>query len=112
MIDLTGESKQYAGTIYIGGTHPAANGGAWMAAVLGFAGVRAGGRTITVKPQMPEKWESIALHLVFRGQDFSVEVRKNEVRVKASAENKEAVLFDLCGEMRECGSGQEIRESF
>jgi trehalose/maltose hydrolase-like predicted phosphorylase len=112
MIDLTGESKQYAGTIYIGGTHPAANGGAWMAAVLGFAGVRAGGRTITVKPQMPEKWESIALHLVFRGQDFSVEVRKNEVRVKASAENTEAVLFDLCGEMKECGSGQEIRGSF
>ena len=31
-IDLTGEGKQYVGTLYIGGTHPAANGGAWMAA--------------------------------------------------------------------------------
>ncbi|KAI7257470.1 hypothetical protein KC345_g10781, partial [Hortaea werneckii] len=36
-VDLTGESKQYVGDLYIGGTHPAANGGAWMAAVLGFA---------------------------------------------------------------------------
>lgn len=38
-VDLTGESKQYVGDLYIGGTHPAANGGAWMAAVLGFAGL-------------------------------------------------------------------------
>ena len=39
-IDLTGESKQYVGTLYIGGTHPAANGGAWMSAVLGLCGIR------------------------------------------------------------------------
>jgi len=35
-IDLTGEGKEYVGTLYIGGTHPAANGGAWMSAVLGI----------------------------------------------------------------------------
>jgi hypothetical protein len=38
-IDLIGGGKQWAGEIYIGGTHPAANGGAWMIAVLGFAGL-------------------------------------------------------------------------
>lgn len=38
-IDITGNAKQYSGGLYIGGTHPAANGGAWMAAVMGFAGV-------------------------------------------------------------------------
>jgi len=32
-IDLTGESKQFAGSTYIGGTHPAATGGDWIAAV-------------------------------------------------------------------------------
>ena len=39
-IDLTGESNNIVGTLYIGGTHPAANGGAWMSAVLGFAGAK------------------------------------------------------------------------
>ncbi len=36
-IDLIGGGKKYAGKIYIGGTHPAACGGAWMMAALGFA---------------------------------------------------------------------------
>ncbi|MDE6029817.1 MAG: glycoside hydrolase family 65 protein [Clostridiales bacterium] len=31
-IDLRGGGKQWAGDVYIGGTHPAASGGAWMAA--------------------------------------------------------------------------------
>lgn len=35
-IDLVGKSKQWAGDIYIGGTHPAASGGAWMTAVYGL----------------------------------------------------------------------------
>lgn len=35
-IDLKGGGKQWAGDIYIGGTHPAASGGAWMTAVYGF----------------------------------------------------------------------------
>ncbi|MDE7439372.1 MAG: glycoside hydrolase family 65 protein [Clostridia bacterium] len=35
-IDLKGGGKQWAGEIYIGGTHPAASGGAWMTAVYGF----------------------------------------------------------------------------
>ncbi len=34
-IDLRGGGKQWAGDIYIGGTHPAASGGAWMTAVKG-----------------------------------------------------------------------------
>lgn len=47
-VDLTGESKQYVGDLYIGGTHPAANGGAWMAAVLGFAGLDYDGGTVHI----------------------------------------------------------------
>lgn len=35
-IDLRGGGKQWAGDIYIGGTHPAASGGAWLTAVYGF----------------------------------------------------------------------------
>lgn len=35
-IDLRGTSKQWAGEIYIGGTHPAASGGAWMCSYYGF----------------------------------------------------------------------------
>lgn len=35
--DLTGGGKKFAGKVYIGGTHPAACGGAWLTAFEGFA---------------------------------------------------------------------------
>ncbi len=35
-IDLVGGGKQWAGEVYIGGTHPAANGGAWLVATQGL----------------------------------------------------------------------------
>ena len=40
LIDILGEGKAYAGGIYIGGTHPAASGGAYLTAVYGFAGLK------------------------------------------------------------------------
>ncbi len=39
-IDLAGGGKQWAGDVYIGGTHPAASGGAWMVATQGFTQCR------------------------------------------------------------------------
>ena len=40
-IDLEAKYKVYVGNVFMGGSHPAANGGAWMTAVLGFGGVQA-----------------------------------------------------------------------
>lgn len=54
-IDLVGGGKQWAGEVYIGGTHPAANGGAWMIAVLGFAGLRMRGGKMTLSPRLPSQ---------------------------------------------------------
>ena len=54
-IDIRGSSKQWAGEIYIGGTHPASNGGAWMIAVLGFAGLRVRGGKLELHPNLPEQ---------------------------------------------------------
>lgn len=66
-VDLTGDSKQYVGTLYIGGTHPAANGGAWMVAAQGFGGIRFRPEGLVVDPRLPEKWKSLSLRVVFRG---------------------------------------------
>lgn len=54
-IDITGSSKQWAGEIYIGGTHPASNGGAWMIAVLGFAGLRMQKGKLELHPNLPKE---------------------------------------------------------
>lgn len=54
-IDIVGSSKQWAGEIYIGGTHPASNGGAWMIAVQGFAGLRILDGKLELHPNLPEQ---------------------------------------------------------
>ncbi|RKP55074.1 glycoside hydrolase family 65 protein [Cohnella endophytica] len=96
-IDLTGDSKQYVGTLYIGGTHPAANGGAWMAAILGFAGVHYEDGVVRINPSLPEQWQSIAFPLRIRGQSFNVRVTRNEVFIRAEAGNRSAVTFLVDG---------------
>jgi nigerose phosphorylase len=80
-IDLTGESKQFAGSIYIGGTHPAANGGAWMSAILGFAGLRIHDGEITVKPRLPVKWNRLAFKVVVREEKYFIDITKDETKI-------------------------------
>ena len=73
-VDLTGESKQFAGSIYIGGTHPAANGGAWMATILGFAGLKLRNGKITVNPNLPDKWSKLSFNVTSRGEKYIINI--------------------------------------
>lgn len=98
-VDLTGESKQYVGDLYIGGTHPAANGGAWMAAVLGFAGVEFDGETLRVQPALPGQWTAVELPLSLRGDSFRLRVSREEITVSSAAGNE--------GALKVCASGSE-----
>ncbi len=68
-IDLRGGGKHWAGEIYIGGTHPAANGGAWMIAVLGFAGLSIENGEIRLKPCLPAQITSMRFPLVLISGD-------------------------------------------
>jgi len=63
-IDLTGGGKHWAGKIYIGGTHPAANGGAWLIAVLGFAGLSVINGVIKLNPRLPQQIESLSFPII------------------------------------------------
>lgn len=109
-VDLTGESKQYVGDLYIGGTHPAANGGAWMAAVLGFAGLDYDGGTVHIKPSLPKHWQSVELPVTLRGDTFKLRISKDEVTVTTAADYSGTLVFSVQGEkespvvqVRACG---------
>ena len=73
-IDLNGGGKQWAGEIYIGGTHPAANGGAWMIAALGFAGLSVRDGTIVLRPHLPKEITKLCFPIELRGRRFQVTV--------------------------------------
>ena len=81
-IDLTGEGKQYVGNLYIGGTHPAGNGGAWMSAVFGLCSIRCAGDTITISPHLPEHWQKVIVPLTVRGQKLRITITRDTVVVE------------------------------
>jgi trehalose/maltose hydrolase-like predicted phosphorylase len=81
-IDITGKSKHFAGLVYIGGTHPAANGGAWMTAIHGFCGFSVENGKIKIVPRLPEHWKKVRFSVVLRGIEHKVTVTKDSYTVE------------------------------
>ncbi len=73
-IDMQGGGKEWAGEIYIGGTHPASNGGAWMIAVLGFAGLRIKKGQPELCPRLPEQITRLSFPITAGGRRLQVTV--------------------------------------
>ncbi len=76
--DLRSGGKEWAGLIYIGGTHPAAEGGAWKVAVQGFAGMTVENGEIRCNPMLPEKWNKLTFNINYNGKLHKVEVTKDD----------------------------------
>jgi len=80
-VDLTGDSKQFAGGIYIGGTHPAASGGAYMTAVYGFAGLSDQGGDLRLVPRLPADINSISFKIKKAGRQYHIFVSKEKQEI-------------------------------
>ena len=80
-VDLTGDSKQFAGGIYIGGTHPAASGGAYMTAVYGFAGLSDQGGDLRLAPRLPADINSISFKIKKAGRQYHIFVSKEKQEI-------------------------------
>ena len=90
-VDLTGDTKQYLGSQYIGGTHPAANGGAWNTAILGFAGVSFTNDTLDISPRLPKNWDSLAFKLNWKGDKLGIKITANQVKIEGITNSKVTV---------------------
>lgn len=82
-VDLTGDTKQYVGDLYIGGTHPAANGGSWNTAIFGFGGVSYTEDTLDISPSLPGKWQSLQFKLLWKGIRLTVCISGGNVEISA-----------------------------
>ena len=82
-VDLNGSTRQYLGSLYIGGTHPAANGGSWNTAIYGFAGVSYKDGILDISPNIPDKWQSLSFKLLWQGVRLTVVIGKSGVKVSA-----------------------------
>ena len=81
-VDLTGDTKQYVGSLYIGGTHPAANGGAWNTAIFGFAGISFTDDVLDISPNLPKNWKAMSFKLCWQGESLDIKIQGRNVAVK------------------------------
>lgn len=85
--DLNDGGKEWAGLVYIGGTHPASAGGAYMTAIEGFGGVSVENGELKVRPQLPPDWKGMAFRLCVGGRVYSIRIAGDQVSVEAVDEN-------------------------
>ncbi len=86
--ELTGRKDTYAGL------HGTAAGGAWMAAVMGFGGVRLSERGLAIRPRLPRQWKSLQFRLAYRGRTLRVRVDHEQVTLQAEPG---PVELEVCG---------------
>lgn len=107
-IDLEAKYKVYVGTIFIGGSHPAANGGAWMTAVLGFGGVQADERRLAINPRLHRKWRGLQFNLAWRGDSFRVAIARHTVKLTAADTNRRTRTVHVAGRAVKCRPGSTV----
>ncbi|NDV62794.1 glycoside hydrolase family 65 protein [Puniceicoccales bacterium CK1056] len=111
-IDLHGNSKQHVGTLYIGGTHPAANGGAWMVAVLGFAGLNLLPDQVRFRPRLPSQWNGLCFSFCWQGLLASVSIDNDVIEVHADPTNSSPIPCAFDGTLQHCQPGQVLSLPF
>lgn len=79
--DLVKGGKEWAGLVYIGGTHPASEGGAYMVAIKGFGGIHIENGEVKAKPNMPENWKKMSFHICYQGKINKVVIENNKASI-------------------------------
>ncbi len=76
LADWKGGGKEWAGLVYIGGSHLAAAGGAYIDAIHGFAGISFNDGKIRFNPCFPAHWHSMKFSLLVGGNWRKIEIKK------------------------------------
>ena len=80
--DIKQGGKEWAGLVYIGGTHPAAAGGAYMVALQGFGGLSFDGEAININPNLPEGWNRLTFKINYKDKLYEIDINGKDVTKK------------------------------
>ena len=80
------------------GVHAATMGGAWQAAVCGFAGVRAQKGMLTLNPHLPPGWKRLSFSIQWRELPLDVSIDKETVQLRLrSADTRKTLPLRVYG---------------
>ena len=88
-VDLYGPQKLFAGGIYIGGSHPASEGGAYLSLLYGWGGFSIEEEGFRLSPALPEEVRGMELSILFRKKRYRIRIEKEDNNGGYSTEIKE-----------------------
>jgi trehalose/maltose hydrolase-like predicted phosphorylase len=95
-----------------GGVHIAAQGGLWMVAVLGFAGVRLREDGVAIEPQLPERFDRLALRVRWRGRLLAIDIGRTNKQIDVTLEVGAAMGIYVKGVRHDLERDRPLRERF
>lgn len=107
-IDMHEGSKQFVGDLYIGGTHPAANGGAWLTLTRGFMGLRFHQGKLLLNPNIPPKWSSLSCRIKIKNREIEISVTQTTITIKPIGNNGKFIDLEVNGITHSLGDNKNI----
>lgn len=95
-----------------GGVHIAAQGGIWMTAVLGFAGMSLTNEGPAFDPHLPDGWRSISFGVAWRGRRVAIRIDQVGKLIEATLEDGEPMKIVVRGVGRDLRTGEVLRVRF
>ena len=81
MIDLGLKQKMFAGGIYIGGTHPASNAGAYLSLIFGMAGLRFNNGKLLLNPCLPKQIKGMDFKINYLGKKYNIVLKQEQYEI-------------------------------
>ncbi len=77
------------------GCHITSMGGTWMAVVKGFGGLTIKENKLSLSPMLPQAWESLSFHIMYRNNRIKVTIAKNILEIdNLSKKSFSLLLYD------------------
>jgi len=95
-----------------GGVHIAAQGGIWMTAVFGFAGMSLRNEGLAFDPQFPDGWRTVSFGVAWRGRRVTIRIDQDGKLVEATLEDGEPMTIFVRGVGRDLRRGEVLRAGF
>jgi trehalose/maltose hydrolase-like predicted phosphorylase len=91
-----------------GGVHIAAQGGIWMLAVFGFAGLSWSDDGLSIDPRLPKEWRSLRFRVQWHRRSLLLSIDLGKQTVEAIMESGEPMVLFVGGKPNQISSAATV----
>ncbi|WP_152333123.1 glycosyl hydrolase family 65 protein [Geobacillus sp. C56-T3] len=93
---------------YNNGLHLGSFAGGWLILLYSFLGIQINDERLEIKPQLPNEWQEVTVHLMWRGRQLRIYVDQRGIRVGLLSDEREPVELKICGKLFRLTSEMDV----